>query len=262
MTVMTFTEAQLATLVASVFWPFIRITALFVAVPLFSNKQLPTKVKVLLGLLIALLVAPLLEAPPVVDVFSGEALLILFQQVAIGIIMGFMLQFAFGTLAVAGEMVGYSMKLGMAKMADPINGIQVPIVTTLYITLGMLIILALDVHLMMIQLLVDSFTIFPVAVDGITRNTFWDVVSWATRMYEIGVLMALPIAGSILLLDISMGVMQRAAPQMHIFAIGFPITLLGGMILIWITLPAVMENLIDALNEIMVYLRDVIMVRP
>ena len=262
MEVMTFTEAQLSALVASVFWPFIRITALFAVMPLFSNKQLPTRVKALLGLLIALLIAPLLEEPPQVEVFSGEALLILVQQVAIGIIMGFMVQFVFGSLAIAGEMIGYSMKLGMAKMADPINGIQVPIVTTLYITLGMLVILALDIHLVMLQMLVDSFIVFPVAVDGITRNTLWEVVGWATRMYEIGVLMALPIAGSLLLLDISMGVMQRAAPQMHIFAIGFPVTLLGGIVLIWLTLPAVLDNFIDELNEILIFLRDVILVSP
>jgi flagellar biosynthetic protein FliR len=153
------------------------------------------------------------------------------------------------------------MKLGMAKMADPINGIQVPIVTTFYITLGMLILLALDIHLVMLQLLIDSFEVFPVAVDGITRNTLWDVVGWGTRLFEIGVLMSLPIIGSILLLDISMGVMQRAAPQMHIFAIGFPITLLAGLLLIWVTVPSVMQNFIDEMNEILLFLRDVIMVK-
>jgi flagellar biosynthetic protein FliR len=177
------------------------------------------------------------------------------------VLMGFMLQFAFGALAVAGEMVGYSMKLGMAKMADPINGVQVPIVTTLYFTLGMLVLLALDIHLVLIQLLIDSFSVFPVAVDGVTRNTLWEVIGWATRMFEIGVLMSLPIVGSILLLDISMGVVQRAAPQMHIFAIGFPITLIAGLLLIWLTLPEVFDVFVDSMNEILFFIRDVLFVR-
>lgn len=262
MDVMTFTEAQLTSLVASVFWPFIRIAAFFTAVPLFSNRQLPNRVKIMLALLIALIVAPLLETPPIVEVFSGEAVMIAVQQVAIGILMGFMLQFVFGSLAIAGEMVGYSMKLGMAKMADPINGIQVPIVTTLYITLGMLVVLALDIHLMLLQMLVDSFQVFPVATDGITRNTLWEVVGWATKMYEFGLLMSLPILGSLLLLDIALGVVSRAAPQMNIFSVGFPITLIAGLILIWLTLPAVLEGFIDEANVILVFIRDVLFVRP
>lgn len=262
MEVMTFTEAQLSELLASVFWPFIRITALFLVMPLFSNRQLPNRMKVLLGLLIALLIAPVLEKPPVVDVFSGEAVLILVQQLAIGVLMGFMLQFVFASLAIAGELVGYSMKLGMAKMTDPINGIEVPIVTTLYITLAMLVVLALDIHLMMLQLLVDSFQVFPVAVDGISRNTLWEVVGWATRMYELGLLISLPILGSLLLLDISLGVVSRAAPQMNIFSVGFPITLIAGLILIWLTLPAVLEGFMDAANEALMFIRDVIFVRP
>ena len=222
---MTFTEAQITSLVASVLWPMVRIGALFAAVPVFSNKQLSIKVKALLSLLIAFMISPLLGPMPGIEVFTPEFIYVLFNQVAIGLVMGFSLQLVFGTLAIAGEMVGYSMKLGMAKMADPINGVQVPVVTTLYITLGMLVILALDIHLVMVQLLVESFTVFPVGMQGIDRDILWGIIGWGTRMYEMGLLMALPIVGSVLLLDIAQGVMQRAAQQLQIFAIGFPITL-------------------------------------
>ena len=258
---MTFTEAQITSLVASVLWPMVRIGALFAAVPVFSNKQLSIKVKALLSLLIAFMISPLLGPMPGIEVFTPEFIYVLFNQVAIGLVMGFSLQLVFGTLAIAGEMVGYSMKLGMAKMADPINGIQVPIVTTLYITLGMLVILVLDIHLVMIQLLVESFTVFPVGMQGIDRDMLWGIIGWGTRMYEMGLLMALPIVGSILLLDIAQGVMQRAAQQLQIFAIGFPITLLAGMILIWVTLPAVMSNFIDTLNEVIQLIRDTLLAR-
>ena len=258
---MTFTEAQITSLVASVLWPMVRIGALFAAVPVFSNKQLSIKVKALLSLLIAFMISPLLGPMPGIEVFTPEFIYVLFNQVAIGLVMGFSLQLVFGTLAIAGEMVGYSMKLGMAKMADPINGVQVPVVTTLYITLGMLVILALDIHLVMVQLLVESFTVFPVGMQGIDRDILWGIIGWGTRMYEMGLLMALPIVGSVLLLDIAQGVMQRAAQQLQIFAIGFPITLLAGMILIWITIPAVMDNFIDTLNEVIQLIRDTVLAR-
>ena len=254
---MTFTEAQLTALIASVFWPMVRIGALFVAMPVFGNKQLSVKVKVLLSLMIALIVAPTLETPPVVDVFSGEALMIMFQQVIIGLVMGFSLHMVFGSLAIAGEIVGYSMKLGMAKMADPINGVQVPIVSMLYLTLAMLVILALDIHLVLIELLIDSFKVFPIGIEGmISTDTFWRLVGWGTRMFEIGLIMAMPVLGALLLLDVAQGYMQRAAQQFQIFAVGFPITLLGGMILIWVTLPAVMQNFVMGMDEIMIFIRD------
>ncbi len=253
---MTFTEAQLSMLIASVFWPMVRIGALFAAMPVFGNKQLSVKVKVLLSLAIAMIIAPTLDAPPLVDVFSGDALLVMFNQIIIGIVMGFSLHMVLGSLGIAGEIVGYSMKLGMAKMADPINGVQVPIVAMLYLTLAMLIILAMDIHLVLIQLLIDSFRVFPVGVEGISTDTFWRLVGWGTRMYEIGLVMALPILGAILLLDVAQGFMQRAAQQFQIFAVGFPITVLGGMILIWVTLPAVMDNFVLGMDEIMQFIRD------
>ncbi len=258
---MTFTEAQLTTLIASVFWPMVRIGSLFAAMPVFGNKQLSVKVKALLSLVIALIIAPTLQTPPVVDVFSGEAVVIMLNQIVIGIVMGFSLHMVLGSLAIAGEIVGYSMKLGMAKMADPINGVQVPIVAMLYLTLAMLIILAMDIHLVLLQLLIDSFKAFPVAVDGVSVDTFWNLVAWGTRMYEIGLVMALPILGALLLLDVAQGFMQRAAQQFQIFAVGFPITVLGGMILIWVTLPAVMDNFVLAMDEIMQFIRDELFVR-
>jgi flagellar biosynthetic protein FliR len=258
---MTFTEAQLTALIASIFWPMVRIGALFVAMPVFGNKQLSVKVKALLSLMIALMISPLLDTPPLVDVFSADAVLIMFQQIIIGLVMGFSLHMVLGSLAIAGEVVGYSMKLGMAKMADPINGVQVPIVTMLYLTLAVLVILALDIHLVLVQLLVDSFRVFPVATDGLSTDTFWKLVGWGTRMFEIGFVMAVPILGAILLLDVAQGFMQRAAQQFQIFAVGFPITLLGGMILIWVTLPAVMDNFVLAMDEIMIFIRDEMLVR-
>lgn len=259
---MTFTEAQILSWLASIFWPMLRISALFLAMPVLGNKQLSTQVKALLALAIAILIAPMLDPPPMVELFSGEALLIFVQQILIGVVMGFSLQMVMGSLAIAGEMVGYSMKLGMAKMADPINGVQVPIVTTLYLTLAMLVILAMDIHLVLIELLVQSFEVFPIGTQGITTDSFWAMIGWGTSMYEYGLLMSIPIIGAILLLDLAQGVMQRAAQQFQIFAVGFPITLIAGLVLIWITLPDVLLLFVDAVNEVIQLLQTTILAGP
>jgi flagellar biosynthetic protein FliR len=97
-------------------------------------------------------------------------------------------------------------------------------------------------HLVLISAIVDTFVVMPVAVDGLTRAGIWEMLAWVSRVFAAGILMAMPVIVSLLLINIGMGVVSRAAPQLNIFAIGFPISLLMGFALIWVTLPQVMTN--------------------
>jgi flagellar biosynthesis protein FliR len=124
----TFSDAQLQQWLASLFWPFVRIGAMFMAAPVFSVRQVPVRFRVLLAVLITLLVQPLLPPAPVVDVFGGEGVMIALQQVGIGALMGFIVQLAFNALIFGGQVMAYSMGLGFAHMMDPANGVQVPVV--------------------------------------------------------------------------------------------------------------------------------------
>ncbi len=101
-------------------------------------------------------------------------------------------------------------------------------------------------HLLALELVADSFHSLPVAVDGITRNSLHEVVAWGSRMFAGGLLIALPIMGAMLMVNLGMGVVMRAAPQLNIFSIGFPITMLMGFALMWVTLP----NVLDVFNDL------------
>jgi flagellar biosynthetic protein FliR len=179
---------------------------------------------------------------PVVSVFSSDALLIAVQQIIIGVALGFLMQMAFQALIFGGQVMAYSMGLGFANMMDPTNGVQVPVVAQFWLILAMLAFVMMNGHLVLISAIVDTFTVLPVATDGLTRAGMWELLSWASRMFAAGVLMAMPVIISLLLINIGMGVVSRAAPQLNIFAIGFPITLMMGFLLIWMTLPQVMNN--------------------
>jgi flagellar biosynthetic protein FliR len=257
---MTFTEAQLASWLASVFWPFVRISGLLISAPVFNNRQLNARIKISLALLITILVAPLLPAVPVVEVFSYEAFMIAFQQLAIGLVMGFTLQLAFGTLVIAGQAVAHMMHLGMAQMVDPQNGVNVPTIATFYVIFAMLLTLSLDIHLVFIQMLVDSFTVMPVSVDGVTRNTAWDLVGWGTKMFQIGLLIALPVKGTLLLVNIVLGIMSRAAPQLHLFAIGQPVIIASGLILIMVSLSSALGAFTYFVDETLLFVKNVLLV--
>ena len=239
---MQFTEAQISQWLAGFLWPLLRIAAMLMAAPIFSVRQIPVRFRMLLAVLITLVVQPLLADSPLVSVFSSDSLLIAMQQILIGVALGFLLQMAFNALIFGGQVMAYSMGLGFANMMDPTNGVQVPVVAQFWLILAMLAFLMMNGHLVLISAIVDTFAVLPVATDGLTRAGAWELVSWASRMFAAGVLMAMPVIIALLLVNIGMGVVSRAAPQLNIFAIGFPITLMMGFILIWMTLPQVMTN--------------------
>lgn len=246
---MEFSEAQLSAWLADFFWPLVRIGAIFTAAPVFSARQVSARHRVLIALAVTLVVAPLLPKMPVVDVFTPDAFLIMVQQLAIGLMMGFVLQMVFGAVVYGGQVLAYSMGLGFASMVDPQNGVQVPVLAQFYLIMTTLLFLLLDGHLILIQLVVESFHTLPVAVDGISRNTLWDLVGWGSRMFAGGLLMALPVVASLLLVNLGMGVITRASPQFNIFAVGFPLTITLGFIVMWVSLPTMMYAFQDLLAE-------------
>ncbi|ANB02799.1 flagellar biosynthetic protein FliR [Ectothiorhodospira sp. BSL-9] len=234
----SFTEAELLALVAAFVWPFVRISAMLLAAPIFGAGTVPVRVRIVLALVLALMVAPLLPEPPPVSPFSLEGLLVTAQQVLIGLTMGFILQMVLSALTMAGESIALSMGLGYASMVDPAMGVQVPVVSQFFMIMGTLIFLAMNGHLVMLEMLLRSFEMMPVAVDGLSQVDMWAVVQFGSTMYVGALLVGLPIVSAMLMVNLSMGVITRASPQLNIFAVGFPMMILLGFILIMFTLPA------------------------
>lgn len=245
----SFTEAQLSQWLADFFWPLTRVSAMFLAAPIFSIRQVPLRVRLLLAVLITVLVQPVLPPAPTIPVISVDGLHIAAQQVLIGIALGFLLQMAFQALVFGGQVMAYSMGLGFAHMMDPANGVQVPVVSQFWLILAMLAFLLTNGHLLLIAALVDTFAVVPIAADGLGSAGLMELLSWASRMFAAGLLMTMPVVIALLLVNIGMGIVSRAAPQLNIFAVGFPVTLMMGFLLIWVTLPQVLKNFLGLVDE-------------
>ncbi|MBI5461473.1 MAG: flagellar biosynthetic protein FliR, partial [Gammaproteobacteria bacterium] len=184
-----------------------------------------------------------------IDPLSGAGVLVSAQQLLIGLLLGFLLQMVFTALMIAGHAIATGMGLGFASMVDPQNGVNVPVIGQYYVTVATLLFLALDGHLLLISVLADSFHSMPVAVDGVSRQSLWDVVAWGSRMFAGGVLIAIPAVTALLMTNIAFGVITRAAPQLHIFNIGFPITLALGFVVMFLSLPELVPQFGDLLGE-------------
>lgn len=188
-------------------------------------------------------ILPFVPPMPVVEPLSPEGLLVTVQQVLIGLSMGFILRLVFGALELGGQVIAMQVGLSFASLADPQNGAQSPLLSQFYTLLGTLIFLALNGHLLLIQLLVDSFTVLPVTPTGIDRDWLWVLVNWGSQMFAGAVLVALPAIAALLVVNLAFGVMVRAAPQLNIFAVGFPITLVLGLLIILYSLPTLLYQL-------------------
>ena len=246
---MDFTEAQIQGQVASFIWPLMRISAMFISVPLFSIKAVPARVRLILSVALTFVVMPLLPTFPAVEMFSYQGMMVAIAQVMIGLSTGFIVQLVFSAVVFAGQGIALSMGLGFASMVDPQNGQQVPVVAQLYVISSTLIFLGLDGHLLLIKMLLDSFTSLPIGIDGIDKAGIWTIIAWSSRMFAGGLLLAMPVIASLLLVNISFGVATRAAPQLNIFSVGFPVTLMLGILLIWLTLPDVLDQFTGLLTD-------------
>ncbi len=246
---MNITGAELLAWLSALLWPFLRISAMFVAAPLFSARSVPVRIRVLLAFFISWLLLPVIPQPPVVDLISGEALVISISQVVIGTAMGFILQMVFSAFVIAGQSIATAMGLGFASMVDPQNGVQVPVISQAFLIMATLVFLALNGHLIFIEVLAKSFQNMPVGNVFPSTDALWHLVTWGSDMFTGGVLIALPAVAALLLVNLAFGVISRAAPQLNIFAVGFSIMIMVGIIFIILILPTITVHLTRLMTQ-------------
>ncbi|WP_312077209.1 flagellar biosynthetic protein FliR [Leclercia sp.] len=233
-----FTSDQWLEWLGLYFWPLLRILALISTAPILSERSIPKRVKIGLAILITIIVAPTL--PPVnVPIFSAPALWVGLQQILIGVAIGFTMQFAFAAVRMAGELIGLQMGLSFATFFDPGSRLNMPIIARIIDLLAMLLFLAFDGHLWLISMLVDTFHTLPIGGEAVNSNAFMALTRAAGLIFLNGLMLALPLITLLLILNLSLGLLNRMAPQLSVFVIGFPITLTVGMVLISLLMPLI-----------------------
>ena len=230
-------DAQLEAWIAGFVFPLARVLGLFAAAPVFNNAALPMRVRLVLGLAVTLALAPALPPLPPIAPASWAGLAVLLQQGLIGIALGFTLRIVFAGVDLAGELIGLQMGLGFAVFFDPQHSGQSPIVAELVGLLALLFYLALNGHLMMLALIAESFTVLPIAAAPFTAAGWETLLRWAASLFSIGVLLALPVIGALLVANIALGVLTKVAPTLNLFAVGFPFTLMAGFVMLALSMP-------------------------
>ena len=242
------TSAQLNAWIALFVFPLVRILGLMAVAPIYSNASMPKRTRLILGLVVSFALSPALPPMPTVPAGSWIGLAILAEQLLIGLLMGMVLRIVFAAVDLAGELIGLQMGLSFAVFYDPQSTGQTPVVTEFLSLFASLIFLAMNGHLVAIAALAKSFQLLPVSAQPFSIKGLGSFLSWSGSLFSAGVLLALPLIAALLIANLALGVLTRMAPTLNLFAIGFPVTLSAGFVVLMLSLPymgAAMERLYE-----------------
>lgn len=245
---LVFTAAQLDSWLTTLFFPLARVLALVASAPVFNNAAQPVRVRLGVGVVISLALIPALPPMPSLPAGSWLGLTIVLQQMLIGLVLGFTLRIAFAAIDVAGELISMQMSLSFAVFYDPQNAGQTPVLSEFLGLIVTLVFLAMNGHLLVLSVLAESFRLLPVTLQPFSAAGLPVLMQWSSTLFAAGLLLALPMITALLIANLAMGVLARVAPQLNIFAVGFPVTLVAGFVVLMFSMPyfgVAMEHLFD-----------------
>ncbi|GAB2665707.1 flagellar biosynthetic protein FliR [Vibrio panuliri] len=220
--------------IANYFWPYTRIAAMLMVMSVTGARFVPNRVRLFLGLAITFAVMPAIpKVPESIELLSFQGFMVLFEQIVIGVAMGTVTQFMIQIFVILGQILGMQSSLGFASMVDPANGQNTPLLGQLFMFLATMFFLATDGHLKMLMLVVMSFKSLPIGSGSLTAVDFRELALWLGTMFKFALSISLSGIIALLTINLSFGVMTRAAPQLNIFSLGFAFALIVGLLLCW-----------------------------
>lgn len=242
----TLTQAQIDGWLALLWWPYLRLLGLMLTDPFYSSRSIPVRYRIAFAILLTILIAPNLQPLPQVPVISPEGILIAVRELLVGLAIGYVVRLFFTGMEMAGHVSGLQMGLGFATFYDPQHSTNVPIMAQFVSLFTLLVYLAMNGHLFTLQALLDSYAQLPIRASLPGGEGFRMVADFGAVIFRAGVMFSLPVLGALLITNLAIGVMTRAAPQLNVFAVGFPITLGVGFAALYLTLPYLVPH-IDSL---------------
>ncbi|WP_339547405.1 flagellar biosynthetic protein FliR [Pseudomonas sp. RA_35y_Pfl2_P32] len=260
MSLLALTDAQISTWVASFMLPLFRVTALLMTMPIIGTPLVSKRIRLYFALAITVVITPSLPPMPTVNALDLSGLLLIAEQILIGGLLGFSLQLFFQAFVIAGQIISIQMGMGFASMVDPTNGVSAAVIGQFLTMLVTLLFLGMNGHLVVFEVVTESFTTLPVG-SAMLVNHFWDIANKLGWVLGAAMLLVLPAITALLVVNIAFGIMTRAAPQLNIFSIGFPLTLVLGLVIFWISLGDILNQYQPLATEALQLLRDMAQAR-
>ncbi len=228
----------------------IRPGAAFLAAPVFGAASVPVQLRLVVALAIGI---PALATTPFVlpegGVASVAGFALVTGEVLAGLALGFAVQIGFSAALVAGETIGNTMGLGFASMMDPQSGTSAPVIATFLSILGTFLFLAMNGHLALATVVVESYRVLPPGGGMMSAEAIRGLVLFGGILFAAGLAIALPVGFALILVQLVMAMLARSAPQLNLFAVGLPATLLAGIVLLAIAAPVMGDAIVGAIGQ-------------
>jgi flagellar biosynthesis protein FliR len=252
------TFSQIESWLGSAFWPFLRIGACLMVAPVFGTSYVPPRIRIVLAGALTLVALPLLPPVEGLTLLSADGIVTTIEQVIVGAALGFALQLMFDALTLGGQIIANGMGLGFAFNIDPLRGVTTPALGQFYSLLGVLVFLCLDGHIALIDTLITSFRGLPVSPHGLSLAATQSLANWGDELFMGALRVALPGMTALMVINLAFGVMARAAPALNLFAVGFPITLVFGFVIVLFGLPGIQMVVVDLVTAAFSFMRTIV----
>lgn len=247
--VLPLNEAQIMSWLAAAWLPFARVSGAMLTAPFFSANYIPAQVKVMASVFFTLVLLPILPTPAPVNILSIESFLLIINELVLGIALGLVLQLIFDAIILAGQLISNGMGLGFAMMVDPQRGVQVPVLSQYLLIICMLLFVAMNGHLEFIHLLASTFEIWPVGERAMAGEQFSNIAQWGSVLFSGSIRVAIPAIIALLVVQVAIGVISRSAPTLNLFAVGFPLAMLMGYLIVDQLMPNLLPVLAGLLDQ-------------
>ncbi|MBI2384236.1 MAG: flagellar biosynthetic protein FliR [Gammaproteobacteria bacterium] len=242
-----FNAAELLDFWAQFLWPFTRVAAVAMVAPMIGSRFVQPRVRLLFAAAVTLVLLPVLPPMPDFELFGAAWFLTLAQQVLVGMAIGFALQLVFEAVVLGSDLISLGVGLSFAQLIDPLRGVDAPVVAQFFVIVATLLFVSLNGHHLILEALAESFRTLPVGARPDPGGA-WAMVAFGSQVFAGGMAIALPAVTALLIVNLSFGIVSRAAPTLNLFAIGFPLTLVFGMFILQLTLPSLQKVLTDLLD--------------
>lgn len=236
-------------LLAAAMWPFLRIGAALMVMPMIGSAVVPRRVRFILAVGLTFALAPLLPVAQMPEPLSAAWVAAAVRELVAGIAIGLLLQLAFEATAVAGELIAQGMGLAFAQMANPLSGVTGPLMGQMLLIVGGLLFFSSGLHLALVELLADSFRVVPAGTAPGVAVIAPVLLEFMGRVLLVGVTLALPLVVAMLVINLVFGVLGRTAPALNPLQAGLPATLFAGLALLVVVLPAMAEPFVALVRE-------------
>lgn len=226
----------------------IRTGAILFTAPIFGAFNVPMQVKMGLTFMIALILTPLTAFVPMPETIIS-LVISLAGELFIGAAIGLCVKFVFSGIEFAGQIASFQMGIGMASAYDPINSAQITVLGKMMSILMLLIFLSVNGHLMVIMALKKSFDVIPPYGFRLSATLMDSLLVFSKEIFILAVKFSAPVVAVLIFVNVAMGIMARAVPQLNMFVIGFAITITVGFIMIAISMPVFETALISVFDR-------------